>query len=70
MFVGVITGKPLRDFTRSLRMPRGLKGLLHTLNAIVSPTTVDLCFLPSFCFAKGLANISLGVSDECQISHI
>jgi hypothetical protein len=55
MFMGVIAGKPPRDFTRPLGMPRGLKGLLHTLNAIVSPTTMDLCFLLSFCFAKGLA---------------
>jgi hypothetical protein len=45
MFVGIITGKPSRDFTRPLGMPRGLKGLLHMLNAIVSPTTVDLCFM-------------------------
>jgi hypothetical protein len=54
MFVGVIVGKPSRNFTRPLGMPRGLKGLLHTLNAIVYPTTVDLCFLLSFCFVKGL----------------
>jgi hypothetical protein len=57
--VGVILGKPSRDFTRPLGMPRGLKDLLHTLNAIVSPKKVDLCFLFSlcfhFCFAKGLA---------------
>jgi hypothetical protein len=57
--VGIIPGKPSRDFTRPLGMPRGLKGLLHTLNAIVSPTKMDLCFLFSlcfhFCFAKGLA---------------
>ena len=39
MFVGVITSKPSRDFTRPLGMPRDLKGLLHMLNAIVSPTT-------------------------------
>jgi hypothetical protein len=45
MFVGIISGKPLRDFTRPLGSPRGLKGLLHTLNAIVSPTKADLCFL-------------------------
>ena len=37
MFVGVIAGKPSQDFTRPLGMPRGLKGLLHMLNAIVSP---------------------------------
>jgi hypothetical protein len=60
MFVGVIAGKPSRDFTRRLEMPRGLKGLLHTLNAIVSPTTVDLCFLLSFCLAKGLAKYKFG----------
>jgi hypothetical protein len=55
MFVGVIANKLTQDFTRLLGMPRGLKGLLHMLNIIVSPTTVDLCFLLSFCFAKGLA---------------
>jgi hypothetical protein len=38
MFVGIIPGKPSRDFTRPLGSPRGLKGLLHTLNAIVHPT--------------------------------
>ena len=63
MFVSVIAGKPSRDFTHPLGMPRGLKGLLHMLNAIVSPTTANLCFLLSFCvsfyFAKGLAKISL-----------
>jgi hypothetical protein len=37
MFVGVISVKPLRDFTRLLEMHRGLKGLLHILNAIVFP---------------------------------
>jgi hypothetical protein len=42
--MGVILGKPSRDFTRPLGMPMGLKGLLHMLNAIVSPTKVDLCF--------------------------
>jgi hypothetical protein len=45
MFVGIIANKLSRDFTRPLGMPRGLKGLLHMLNAIVSPTTTDLCFL-------------------------
>jgi len=39
MFMGI------RDFTRPLRSPRGLKGLLHMLNAIVFPTTADLCFM-------------------------
>jgi hypothetical protein len=62
--VGVIPEKPSRDFTCPLGMPRGLKGLLHTLNAIVSPTKVDLCFLFSlyfhFCFAKGLAKCKFG----------
>jgi hypothetical protein len=62
--VGVIPKKPSRDFTRSLGMPRGLKGLLHTLNAIVYPTKVDLYFLFSlcfhFCFAKGLAKCKFG----------
>jgi hypothetical protein len=45
MFVGIIAGKPSRDFTGLLGMPRGLKGLLHMLNVIVSPTTTDLCFM-------------------------
>ncbi|KAI3695840.1 hypothetical protein L1987_78842 [Smallanthus sonchifolius] len=32
--------KPSRDSTRPLGLPMGLKGLLHTLNAIVIPTKV------------------------------
>jgi hypothetical protein len=64
MFMGVIAGKLSRDFTRPLEMLRGLKGLLHTLNVIISPTTVDLCFLLSFCFsfcfAKGLEKCKFG----------
>jgi hypothetical protein len=67
--VGV--GKPSKDFTCPLGMPRDTKDLLHMLNAIVSPMTVNLCFLLSFCFlfcfTKGLANISLWVFDVCQI---
>jgi len=46
MFVGIISGKPSRDFTRPLGSPRGLKGLLHTLNAIVHPTKEG--FIPLF----------------------
>jgi hypothetical protein len=45
MFVGIIYGKPARDYTRHLGSPRGLKGLLHMLNEIVSPTIADLCFM-------------------------
>jgi hypothetical protein len=41
MFVDIIIVKPSRDFTRPLGMPRGLKGLLYMLNAIVSPMTTD-----------------------------
>jgi hypothetical protein len=56
--VGIIASKPSRDFTRPLGMPRGLKSLFHTLNAIVSLTKADLCFLFllcfHFCFVKGL----------------
>jgi hypothetical protein len=59
MFVGVIPGKPSRDFTHPLGNSRGLKGLLHMLNATVSPTIADLCYLfllyLLFCFANGLA---------------
>jgi hypothetical protein len=50
MFVGIIAGKPSRDFTRPLGIPKGLKGLLHMLNAIISPMTADLCFLSLMCF--------------------
>jgi hypothetical protein len=39
MFVGNISVKSSRDFIRPLGMPRGLKGLLHMLNAIMFPTT-------------------------------
>jgi hypothetical protein len=59
MFMGIISGKPSRDFTHPPGIPMNLKGLLHMLNAIISPTTADLYFLLwfyfSFCFAKGLA---------------
>jgi hypothetical protein len=64
MFMGIISGKPSQDFTCPLGMPRGLKGLLHILNAIVSPTKADLCFAFllcfHFCFAKGLAKCKFG----------
>jgi hypothetical protein len=39
-----------QDFTRPLRMSIGLKGLLHILNTIVSPTIEGLCLLFSCCF--------------------
>jgi hypothetical protein len=42
MFVGIISGKPSRDFTRPLGTPRGLKGMLHTLNAIVFLMTEEV----------------------------
>jgi hypothetical protein len=62
--VGVISAKPSRDFTCLLEIPRGLKGLLHMLNAIVSLRKVDLCLLFllcfHFCFAKELAKCKLG----------
>jgi hypothetical protein len=62
--VGIIAGKSSRDFTRPLWMPRGLKGLLHMLNAIISHMKVDLCILFllcfHFCFAKGLAKCKSG----------
>jgi hypothetical protein len=51
MFMGVIAGKHSRDFTHLLGMPRGLKGLLYMLNAIVSPMIEDLCFLFLMCFS-------------------
>jgi hypothetical protein len=62
--VGVIPKIPSQDFTRPLGMPKGLKGLLHMLNAIVSPMKADLCLFFSlcfhFCFAKGLAKCKFG----------
>jgi hypothetical protein len=45
MYVGIIAGTPSRDFAHPLGMPKGLKDLLHMLNAIISPMTADLCFL-------------------------
>jgi hypothetical protein len=42
MFVGNISVNPSRDFTRPLGIPRGLKGLLHVLNAIVFPMTKEV----------------------------
>jgi len=45
MFEGIITGKPSRDFTRRLGSPRGLKGLLYMLNAILHPTKEGFIFL-------------------------
>ena len=39
-FVGIVTGKPSRDLTRPPGMPRGLKGLLYTVNAIMIPMKV------------------------------
>ena len=64
MFLDIIADKPSRDFTHPLGMPKGLKGLLHMLNAIVSPMIADLCFLFfmcfAFCFAKGLAKCKFG----------
>jgi hypothetical protein len=62
--VGIIVENPHET---SLVMPRGLKGLLHMLNATISPTKVDLCFLFficifffKFCFAKRLAKYKFG----------
>jgi hypothetical protein len=52
MFVGNILLNS-RDFTRPLGMPRGLKGLLYVLNAIVFPTKeeVEFCiYVVLFCF--------------------
>jgi hypothetical protein len=46
MFVGIIPGKPSRDFTRPLGSPRSLKGLLHMINAIVHP--MKECFILLF----------------------
>jgi hypothetical protein len=45
MSVGIIVGKLSRNFSRPLGIPRGLKGLLHMLNAIVSSMIADLCFM-------------------------
>ena len=67
--MGIIAGKPSQDFTRLLSMPRGLKGLFHMLNAIVSPTKADLCFLFLcvfiFVLLKDLQKVGLGVFDQC-----
>jgi hypothetical protein len=69
MFVGIILVKPSRDFICPLRMPKGLKGLLHMLNAIVffherglanHLFMLLLSFYFSFCFVKGLAKCKFG----------
>lgn len=41
-FVGSICRKPSRDNTRPTGDTQGFNGLLHTLNAIVFPTKMDL----------------------------
>jgi hypothetical protein len=41
-FVGIIPGKPSWDFICPLGSPRGLKGFLHMLNAIVFPMTEEV----------------------------
>jgi hypothetical protein len=41
-FVGSIYAKPSRDFTCPLGKSRGLKCLLHVLNAIAFPTKEEL----------------------------
>ena len=62
--MGIISGKPSRDFTRALGMPRGSKGLLHMLNAIVLPRkrTYVSCFycVFHFVFDKGLVKCKFG----------
>jgi hypothetical protein len=50
MFVGIISGKPSQNFTRPLGSPKCLKGLLHTLNAIVHPTKEGFILLFSVLF--------------------
>jgi hypothetical protein len=45
MFVDNIPGKLSRDLTHPLGIHRGIKGLLHTLNAIVHPTKDGFIFL-------------------------
>jgi len=41
-FIGSISAKPPRDFTRPLRKHKGLKGLLHVLSTIVFPTKEEV----------------------------
>jgi hypothetical protein len=42
VFVGITSVKPSWDFTCPLGMPKGLKGLLHMLNAIAFPTKEEV----------------------------
>jgi hypothetical protein len=63
MFVGIIPSKPSQDFTRPLGSLSGLKGLLHTLNAIVHPMKegfILLFYFILFFIAKGLVISRLG----------
>ena len=50
-FGGIFSWKPSRDLTSPLGSPRGLKDLLHTLNATMIPTTVSYDFLLLFSFS-------------------
>jgi hypothetical protein len=45
MFVSIIPNKPSRDFTHPLGNPKGLKGLLHTLNVTVYPMKIGFILL-------------------------
>jgi hypothetical protein len=51
VFVGITYVKPSQDFTCPLGMLRGLKCLLHTLNAIVFPTKEELVLVFHFVFS-------------------
>jgi hypothetical protein len=61
IFVGIILGKPSRDFTRPLGNFKRFKRLVAYAKCNCSPMKVDLCYLCfSFCFAKGLVKYKFG----------
>ena len=72
-FCGYIHYRPSRDLTRPLGLPRGLKGLLHMLNAIVTPTKRSiglLCRFFLFVFLEDEQKIGMGAFDKCIFLHI
>jgi hypothetical protein len=64
MFMGIIAGKPSRDFTCPLGMPKGLKGLFIYAKCNRFFHDSELMFIVfnvlHFYFAKGLAKCKFG----------
>ena len=68
MFVGIIAGSPHETSLVLLGPPRGLKGLLHVLSAVVSPTKVAWLVFRLFCLL-GTSKVQVGGCDKHTILH-